>query len=853
MNKISFSLQPQKRLPAYGVFISLGTFITFIVLMYSPSDPKNAVFLGYSLERILLGAGLLIPSFALLLGTWNLFRKPEHSLRLWAFLKERGGLALSLSLVLFILNWMLLFMPSYRLGSLAGYVEKLYPVIGWLAVVGAVTTVLLLVERKDRSLGFSVEDRGVLRIASIFAGIFILFALTVTITGFGTRYPADYWYGAGVPILGLQILCSLLAGAVVLLVNQKLELIRPARLDLFIFISLWVVAAWFWAQEPITANYFMPDTADNVIYPYSDGATFDTGAQFALIGQGIFNGVFFERSLYSVFLVYLHMLLEQDFTLLMSAQAALFAVLPALVYLIGKELHSRALGITAGILLAIRGVNAVAAAKWIDTASPKMVLTDFPTAIGIAIFLLLVLKWFKEPNRVGRLAWAGAVFVLTFMLRSNVLTLLPVVMVLIPFLLKINWKQYLLAGVIVLLGLFAVTLPWEFRNQSRGIPMYSMYYSRILMVLQNRYGIGSDAYLPSHDEHIANARGLARQRVALVDGSVCNSLPCSMLNHFLHNVVTSVVSLPSSLVLDDLWNTIKADTPYWKQDWNSGTVGMMGAALILFNLVLISLGMGSVWGRAKIITLVPIAVLVTYLLTNALGLTSGGRYVAPVDWIVYLFYIAGGLQLVEWFLKAAGINTEAEAVQETVASLPPLNRETIFNVLPSLMIILAIGTLLPISELFFQPRYQTRQPEEILARLEETGMLEQTGFSRTDLLAFLSQPNAMIREGRALYPRYYPSGDGEQDRSTYYRYLDYQRLVFTLIGPYSVLAEGVVIPGFAPSVSIHATDVVVFGCWNTTYYAPFIDAVAVFSTSDEGYVYNRAPEASLQCPLPEPK
>lgn len=853
MNKISFFIQPQKRLPAYGVFLSLGTFITFIIMMSSPSDPKNAIFLGYSLERILLGAGILIPAFALLVVTGNLFRKPEHSLRLWAFLEERSTVALLLSLVVFIFNWILLFMPSYRLGSLAGYVEKLYPVIGWLAVIGAVTSALLLVERKDKSVGFSVADRGVLRIASIVAGIFALLVLTISITGLGIRYPADYWYGAGVPMLGLQILFSLFVGVIFLLVDQKLESFRPARFDLFIFIALWIGAAWFWAQEPIAANYFMPDTADNVIYPYSDGATFDTGAQFALIGQGIFNGVFFERSLYSVFLVYLHMLLGQDFTLLMTAQAALFAVLPALIYLIGRELHSRALGIAAGILLAIRGVNAIAAAKWIDTASPKMVLTDFPTAIGIAIFLLLVLKWFKEPNQVGRLAWAGAVFVLTFMLRSNVLTLLPVMMVLTPFLLKINWKQYILAGLIVLLGLFAVTLPWELRNQARGIPMYSMYYSRILIVLQNRYGIGGDAYLPSHDGHFANVRGMARQRLALADESTCDSLPCSILNHFLHNTVTSFVSLPSSLVLDDLWNTIKADTPYWKQDWNSGTIGMMGAALLLINLAMISLGAGSVWGRAKIITLVPIAVLVIYLLTNSLGLTSGGRYVAPVDWIVYLFYIAGGLQLVEWFLRAAGIITETVVKQETIASLPPLEWKTIFNILPSLALILAIGTLLPISELFFQPRYQTRQPEEILARLEETGMLEQTDFSHDDLLAFLSQPNAIIREGRALYPRYYPSGEGEQDRSTYYRYLDYQRLAFTLIGPYSVLAEGVVIPGFAPPVSIHAADVVVVGCWNTTYYAPFIDAVVVFSLSDEGYVYNRAPEASLQCPLPEPK
>jgi hypothetical protein len=169
------------------------------------------------------------------------------------------------------------------------------------------------------------------------------------------------------------------------------------------------------------------------------------------------------------------------------------------------------------------------------------------------------------------------------------------------------------------------------------------------------------------------------------------------------------------------------------------------------------------------------------------------------------------------------------------------------------LFIVAVGSLLPLSESFTQPRYQARKPEEILAMLEESGFLQQTGFSHQELTAFLAQPNAMIREGRVLYPRYYRTGEGEPDRSTYYRFLDYQRLVFTLIGPNNPSPEGVVIPGDPPPFSFHAEDVVAIGCWNTTYYAPFLDAVVVFITSEEGYVYTRSPGAPLQCPLPEPR
>lgn len=180
------------------------------------------------------------------------------------------------------------------------------------------------------------------------------------------------------------------------------------------------------------------------------------------------------------------------------------------------------------------------------------------------------------------------------------------------------------------------------------------------------------------------------------------------------------------------------------------------------------------------------------------------------------------------------------------------SKKSAIKLLPAFMFILVVGSLLPFPEFFTALRYQTRTPEEMLAAVDEAGLLEKTGFSRDDLASFLSQPNAMIREGRALYPRYYRTGEGEPDRSTYYRFLDYQRLVFTLIGPNNPTPEGVVIPGDPPPFSFQAEDVVVLGCWNTTYYSPFLDAVVVFVTSGEGYVYTRSPGAPLQCPLTEP-
>lgn len=865
MTKPPAMIFTHKQLPAYGLFLTLGAFITFAILMASPSDPKNAVLLGYSLERIILGTGVLASGIALLFWTFNLFRRPERSQHLWAVLTKRGTAGdtfFFLALAILLLGCVLMFLPSYRLGGLAGYVERLSPIIGWLTIIGAVTSVLILIERRGRASGSFQNDKIIWKIASIFFGVFILLALVILATGLGIHYPADYWYGAGVPILGLQVLFSLLAGGAVLLSEQHLARFNSKKLDLFIFFTIWIVAAWFWSRLPVSTNYFMPDTAKNIIYPYSDGATFDTGAQYALIGQGMFNGQYFDRVVYTAFLAYLHIFLGQDFEILMTAQAAIFAVLPAVIYLIGRELQGRALGISAGVLIALRGINAIVAAKWIDTASPKMVLTDFPTAIGISIFILLFLKWFKLPSKNSLLVWAGAVFGLTLMVRIHILTLFPVVLAFMPFVIKLRWKQVVLAGVLIVMGVLSVSLPWELRNQARGIPMYYMYYYRFDILLRYRYGIGAEAHVPSlatvkdradSDFAASSNRNLLRYRDVQSDAEpFCESTICSIANHFVHNAVTSVLTLPSSFLFHDIWNTVKSDLPYWRQDWRGGSIGSDAAVLILVNLAVISLGIGALWKKNGTLTLLPVLIFLAYILTNSLGFTSGGRYIAPVDWILYLFFAAGGLQCINWLLKMAGFETKDESNNVKNTEYPSLPKGAYFSILPTLVMILSVGLILPLSEIFFQPRYQVREPEKILAELGDSGLLEQAGFSNTELLEFLSHPDAMIREGRALYVRYYPGGMGESDRSTYYRYLDYQRLVFTLIGPYSPSAEGVVIPGFAPPFPFHAGDVIVLGCWNTTYYAPFIDAVLVFVTSGDGYVYTRFPGSPLQCPLQTP-
>ncbi len=843
------------RSPLYTAFIACGSLAVFLITLNSPSDPKNAVLFGYSLERLVLGAGFLLLTLALLLLTLHLLRHPERSQRVWRDLFHQTGITFWSAFAVLMICWLALFFPSYRLpGTIAGYISRVYPALVWLAVVGAVTMLVFIRERRRETLRSILLKNKAALSAGLVALLFFAAAFTlVAVTGLGIRQREDYWYTAGVPVLGLQVLFSLALGMIV----QRLEGSLPRRFDWMACILLWAGTAYGWAGEPMRSNYFMPDTAKNALYPYSDSALFDMASQFALIGQGLFNGQYFDRALYSALLTFLHALVGQDVESVLTAQAVVYAVFPALVYLLGRELHSRALGVAAAVLISLRGLNAIIAARWVDTASPKMMLTDFPTAIGVAIFMLFLLKWMKQPSRLPLAVWAGGSLGLTVMLRTHAFLLLPPVLLFVILYFRPRWKYAALGSLLLVLGMLTSTLPWDLRNRSNDIPLFYVYYSRIQEVLRARYGIEGGSYDPLP---VKNISGLPESRMRSApralflrtagdapNQAVCDSRPCSIINHFFRNLSTSVLFLPPSFVFDDLWNTTKLSTPYWIGDWRGDGFGAAQGMFLFLNLALVSLGVGTVWERQRFLSLLPVLLFSAYLSINAFGFTSGGRYIVPVDWIIVIFFMAGAIQAASWFFQAADAAPPPSNADAPDAQARPIRYGA---VLASFAAIFLIGGLIPLAEMPFPRRYEDRSMDAALDMLERQGRLEQADISRRELESFLAHPQAGLLEGRLLYPRYYASGSGEPNSDYPYTPLEYPRLVFTLIGPqtHGLLGEGVIVPGLNPNHRLHASDVVVIGCKTDLFF----DALVVIVLDEAGYVYRRFPESALQCPLQSP-
>ncbi|HEY2980267.1 MAG TPA: hypothetical protein VGJ22_03725 [Anaerolineales bacterium] len=874
---------PSSLISAYCLLAGIGVLLLVPALLGPPSGGQGNVLFGYSAAQLAL-AGVI----AALAGAffWIAFKARKDrgwAERLWRQIsrdkKILNGIVLGSALV-FALGWIACFTPAYRVGEdLSGYFVRLRPIAIWLTAISAITFCISVVARygwhPDEFMASLKASRQVLRAGALALAILLMLLGLVLWTGIGLRVREDYWYATGVPVLGLQVLFALTLGCLALWWEKHS---RPDdrtafRLDLAICAALWLATAYVWANEPLRSSFFLPGPSrpNHAYYPYSDGATFDISSQFALIGQGMSNQQSLDRAIYPIFLVLMHAIGGQDYPRLMALQAMSYACFPVIVYLLGQQLHSRAAGLAAGSLISLRGVNAIISSAWIDSAGPKMPLTDFPTAIGVALISLLIVLWMKHPVRNWKHAlWAGGVSGLTVMLRTNALLLVPFIVLYALTAYPSQIKKWFITSSLLVAAMFVTTLAWDLRNHSVGSPMFSLYFGRIQSVLQTRYPpwrgpIPSPTATPSGAAPGPNSLAPDRMLRSGFDYSfrietqelskACrSSIACSIANNYVHNLVTSVLVLPTSPTLHDLRHTVKDAAPYWQQGWVGQNFGALAGFFLLLNLALIALGIGAGWGRVRHAALVPLLSFFVYAASNGLARTSGGRYIVPIDWVVCLYFVFGALELIYLAAPLFGVHARVEPAAQPRAqsSTSPSARRSIAHAAFILAALFAIGSLLPVAERLYPPRYQIESDDQIVARLEASGLLVQAGVDGQALRSFLGDPQAKILTGRALYPRYYSMGGGEMPNDYPYAILDFPRLVLSVIGPVPAPkaydAHGVILPIDKVNSFPHAADVVVLGCQEERY----LDALMVFVVGEQNIALVRSPAASLSCPLPQP-
>lgn len=857
-NLLEKMIPPSVRLPLYLFFLAFGSLISAIYFFSTPSTTKNIIF-GYSTGKLIMIGGLFLLAVLLFWLALFFFRRPASSLKIWHTLFDTSGsgnIFFGIACAGVLLSWILLFLPSYKYpGNLSEYIERLRPILVWMLVSSIATTILFLFVRRQKSARPFLSNDGSIALTVIWVAIPLFLIGSVIIkTGIGLAHTEDYWYGAGVPVLWLQVLVSVCAGICIGMLNDKLP--RLLKQDAVWFFFFWILAGWLWAKQPLQPNWFMPGTAGNNLFPFSDSALLDLKSQYALMGMGLNDLMYSERVIYPAFLTYLHAIFGQDVVLLMSAQAAVFAVLPALAYLLGSEIHSRPLGVAFASLLTFRGINAILSARWIDTASPKMILTDLPTAIALALLLVLMAKWIQSPQKITLIIFAGGALGMALMTRSHTILLIPIIITIVFMVGRFALRRSSLAVLLLICGMLVFILPWEIRNQSQGIPMFSSYYEHIRTIINLRYGyepvisydlpVSFDTPDLSQISRHNTSPLFSIKPAAEIQPQFVNS--GQILNHFMHNVITSVLFLPASFVLDDLQSTVKEALPFWQQGW-TGEGNLRGALLMLAaNICLISLGIVDLIKRNSKIYLLLISIFLGYLAANSLSLTSGGRYVVPVDWIILAFYLIGLLFLGNWFLARAGFSHAYPPYPHAIEASSATNVlpfKPLSPIISSVVMVFFAGSLAPLSEHLYRNPFSETSKTDMVLKLEQQDFFQMSGISKNDLSQFLLNPDAVIYEGRLFYPRYYESGVGEADRQSFYSSFEWNRLVFTLTTPSLEGPRGVFLYGEDRWSLENASDIILIGC-DTRH---FVDALYVVSLGGSGEFYPRQPILNLSCPL----
>ena len=903
-------MQKQKIRPAaililYFSLAALEALICIIYLLYLPADPKNQLIFGYSLPRLLIiGILLLLFIACSLLAVKTRSDRKRAEDRLNSFLnKKNAAIALFIcSMVLFWIGWIISLTPAYRFGEFSTYYIRLQPVFIWLTLFCAQTILLLLVFRFGIHFEPVINELKASRLIFLAGSIPFLFGLliwlAVAILGFKIVTDSIFWNETGVPILAIQVLLAwgvgtaLILGSIFVSSHRQNWLIAIwskkwlTRMDALVFILIWILAAVLWIREPMPPSYFSPGPNPPTYehYPYSDAAVYDLSAQDALIGQKYSNGGYVDKPLYAAFLTVLHTLAGNNFDWTINLQVIVLALFPAILFLIGKAIFNRAIAIVVALLAIFQEINTIASTRMLQVSDTRLFLTEVPTALLLALFVLWIVRWFTQPNRRSLyLMLAGATLGLATLLRHNVLLLVPLAFLILLVNKQLVWKKRFQSILLFSAFIIISVMPWALRSTVyQHNPFYFtsaingvVWRQRIAPLLRKALPKVKRTATPAPTLPTPAQAGAANLPIVSspyltptpTKNSSSNRQSPSILvkqiglaekyitAHYLHNLITSTLILPSSLVNDDLPHLIQPAGSYWDINWR-GSLTTGGAILLFINLGLIGLGTGLAWSKKKLAGWMPLVIFLVYNLATAVARTSGGRYIVPVEWVVYFYYAAGLVQVTVWFtaLFKWDQNLSLRGESET---LPVADLESSKNKIPAWQTVLVVLAILifaasvPLLESVFPIRYTDGSQASLVSKMQQDGIFKKIQASGLDVREFVSETSNTLYLGRALYPTYAHGALDDSAQASPKDPPNVSRLEFTQIGPAG--NKAVVLPvSSAEQVANfkNNSDVLIVGCQNNEFHNINAIAVVVLGASDT--VYLRSPAEPLSCPVTEP-
>jgi hypothetical protein len=792
-------------------------------------------FIAPSFKQVILGGALMA---WILLNLFLIFSLAQKSNWLWRCLQwvqtpnaKDGVFAFAVLALLLRLSLGILQPVAGSAFWLMGYINQISALLNLAAwILVEIIALLLFFAFREQAQYASFYKSFSIK-ALIVLALLALAALYISQTRMGIDpiYKGDWARGLpAVPLLGWQIFLACLFCVGILLVEQSPKRINFARLDFWLALFIWLAAATLWLSQPVVPNpsALAPHAPNFEIYPFIDAQTYDEFAQSVLIGNGFNTNAIPQRPLYIVFLVFLHLLVGQNYEKVIALQSLVFALFPVLLYLFGRDFFGRPIGVSIALLAIFRDYTS----NWVspftgNLSDSKVYLSEIPTAMFLILFLLIGIRWVKLGFPVFSAFLMGGVLGLAMLIRTQAVVLLPIIFIFALFYARKKFTALFKSVALLLVTLLLVVTPWLWRNwQLTGSLIFDSPESQTIN-LALRYsrvnGIEPQALpMPGETSQVYNERlqQMARNAILSNPQGAVRAIFSSFLNHGINNILLlplqNDVQTPAELF-------VPADS-FW-EEWE-GTPTASQTALIFFYLFLLSLGIAAAWHVNGWLGLLPLAANLAYNLWTSLALLSGQRFMLSMDWSIYLYYMIGIFVLLGVFLFTLARGRllilrwlQTRSSQPAVQTHPkPLAQYFFVGAL-----FLLVGMAPSGVEKIFPQKYPPLTQTQILAELA----VKYPRLNAACLHTLIADKHLSLEVGRAIYPIYYGPGGGEVTTDSIgYKLADESRLVFQFLGRNSwrIIFPMSEPPAFFP----HASDVTLLFDESRQPWAIFVSAGA---------------------------
>lgn len=792
-------------------------FVAFFWLLAIPTDAENPLVFGFSIARLTLVGIVFLPSvlFALLSFRYDVLHqqpvwlKLERNEKFWDILYLA-----SLSTVLASIYALVVFDLLPNSSVYSAYAARLRPLLLWFGFSGLECAVLIGWNRYEQIKNILGIFRPVFINAMVLLGVFSLLGLLIAVTGIGTT-PEDNWGGPPVPFFEWQILLTLLIiGALSYFPRIKSKLSKfwpPALIYLFAII--------LWSSQPVNPSpAATPPRAPNFeIYPFSDPQFYAQYAQSALTGNGFLWPEVPARPFYVAVLTWLHLLGNQNYENVIFLQSLLLAFFPVVLFLLGREIGGWHLGLGLSLLTVFRDINSNNVVLFANNVTySKLFLSELPAALFISLAALLSLYWQRSANKP---AWypllIGGVLGVAALIRLQSVALVVVIILMIFFTIP-NRKQWIRDTSLLFVGLLLTITPWIIRNYYAvgGLILDNPISQTMTMARRWSGNFGNDILprLPGENDAQYSSRltRMALESFLQNPGFILRTAA----NHFVNSEITSLMAFP---IRDEILSPAELLLPrhvFWKTP-----VTINQIPLFAVNLLLFVLGVTVAWRRLRLAGILPLGLGLVYNLWTALFFSSGVRFIVPVDWSVQLYQFYGLLLfcgfLISFTKMGQGNISNWLQLPSRGGALSPIPRSANRRRLNlTLVLIVVLGAFTPFTEFIFPQMYPLQTREEIIRQM-----------------GIVARPGEVALYGRAVYPRYYESDDGEPGTAKLgYGRSEQARLVFFLVGS----NNGLVVFGLdtAPEYFPHASDVYMVGTYSNGFFSPRVVMVTKNSRTE---------------------